>query len=94
MSMHVYACVCMCMHVYACVCMCMHVCVCVCVRACVCMFVCVCARSVGWKISIMVVGVDRCSNSTCCIGQHMCMGWAMRETVWKYKDIRVGLEGR
>ena len=26
------------------------------------MFVRLCARGVGWKISIMVVGVDRCSN--------------------------------
>ena len=51
------------------------------------MFVRLCARGVGWKISIMVVGVDRCSNLTCCIGQHMGMGWAMREMVGKYKGV-------
>ena len=73
----------------------MHVCACVrvCVRVCGCVsaFVCLCARGVGWKISIMVVGVDRCSNLTCCIGQHMGMGWAMREIVGKCKG-RIGRE--
>ena len=62
-----------------------HACVRVCVHVFVGMFLCVCARGMEWKIMIMVVGADKCSTLPSCIGQHMGMGWAMRETAGKCK---------